>query len=111
MCSGFTGAAKRTTVQSVSEATEISTRWLRIKRAYSWGAAGMQDRDWFTLTGSPAGGCLMLQDLKHPVTPGYITDNTFVLFCFFLHLICKIFELKEGVLSFSPEPELFHQSQ
>ena len=32
-------------------------------------------RDLITPAGSPGRGCMMLRDPKHPVTPGYITDD------------------------------------
>lgn len=36
---------------------------------------GRKVRVWSALSGSPGWGCLMLEDPKHTLTPGYITDD------------------------------------
>lgn len=39
---GNTGTVKKRAIQSTSEAAEKATRWLSMKRAHKWAAAGMQ---------------------------------------------------------------------
>ncbi len=72
---GVTGVAKKRAIQSASEAAEKATRWLWIKRADPWAATGTQVRAWSTPAGSPGRGCMMLRDPKHPMIPGYITED------------------------------------
>ncbi len=58
------------------------TSWIPQRRHQDgWGSKGAirgihiyLDGDWSHLAGSPGRGCVMLKDLKHPMTPGNITD-------------------------------------
>lgn len=61
-------------IRKISNATKKASRWLWIKRGNWWNtlATHTQVGTWSTPAGSPGRGCMKL---KHPVTPGYITDD------------------------------------
>lgn len=57
---GVTEVARKRAIKSATEAAENAIRWLQIKRAHPWVAAGTQVWALSTSTGSSWRGCMML---------------------------------------------------
>lgn len=65
---GIQGLHNRKAIKTKTDLAEKVSRWITQVTETQAGA-------WSTPAGSPGRGCLMLEDLKHPMSSGYITDD------------------------------------